>query len=64
MPAGRFGNKGCKGGWMNNAFRYLRSVKGSQTERSYPYKARVMNYIALIMIIICCHNVIGTVVQI
>ena len=49
---------------MNNAFRYLRSVKGSQTERSYPYKARVMNYIALIMIIICCHNVIGTVVQI
>ena len=32
---------------MNNAFRYLTTVRGSQTERSYPYKAKVMNYKAL-----------------
>merc|ERR1712054_686421 len=33
------GNKGCNGGLMDNAFRYLVS-KGSETESDYPYTAQ------------------------
>jgi len=39
-----FGNQGCNGGWMNNAFNYVASItKQSQfldTESCYPYTAK------------------------
>ncbi|XP_003382719.1 PREDICTED: cathepsin L1-like [Amphimedon queenslandica] len=36
-----FGNNGCKGGLMDNAFRYLETVAGDMTEEAYPYLAEV-----------------------
>ena len=37
----KFGNGGCQGGLMDDAFRYLESVKGLETEQEYSYKAEV-----------------------
>lgn len=39
-----YGNEGCRGGWMDNSFKYIRDNHGIDSESGYPYYARELGY--------------------
>ena len=44
--SGSFGNEGCDGGFVDSAFKYIKSVGGIETEADYPYKTKARTHIS------------------
>merc|ERR1712168_93245 len=38
--SGRYGNYGCRGGWYQSSWRYIKDAGGDESENAYPYTAR------------------------
>ncbi len=38
---GEYGNRGCSGGWMHDAYQWLHDNGGSVSQLAYPYTASV-----------------------
>jgi len=39
--SGKYGNDGCEGGLMHNAYKYIQDAGGIIQEHDYPYEAKI-----------------------